>query len=291
MPEGIIYQPGDSRSEGLGNLVPEVFESVYVYFRLPDALVDPVNPRVRISQAGVNLTIRTLAPLVPPVPLEYSLTRLGTGYYKFIFYPINMPPGLYDIAFMGEDPNPTPNYGTLLVTGSFLMGLVPPEMNLIRALRHKLQDLNPALYTIIDNTKTVWTDENLLSYILETMNEVNQTPSPSNYTVANFPACSMILDGAYVRALQAAAVLEIWNTMQYSDEISFVIDRAPKLQALAAAVEARYNANRERWKMWWSLYGDDGSAGTGQWMGETKLPFQIARVLSWLPNMQNTFGI
>lgn len=293
--EGIIYQPGETRDEGLGRIVPEVFETVYCFFKNETGFVNPTSPRVYVDQGAAHIALQTLAPETVLGNKEYTLTNVSVGSYKFVFYPSNMSPGLYNIVFLGGDPAVIPNYGTFKVSGGFQVAQVQREFSMIRDLRHRLQDLNPALYTIIDSAKNVWTDENLLVYLSDAMNEINQTPTPSSYSLSNFPNTSLVLDGAFVRALQAAAVLEIWNTMQYNDEISFVIDRAPKLQALAKDVEGRYNANREKWKLWWSLYGDDGSgqgaAGTGQWMGELKVPFQISRVLSWLPNMKNVFGI
>lgn len=286
MSDMMVWSPSDSRSEGVGVAIPQVYETVIVHFK--DATgqnVDVTDPRVSVSRNGTILPLKTLAPETAGGSKHYIITKIATGQYRFIFYVEGLEPGLYGIDFRGGIPGEE-----LHVSGKFEVGVMPREMDLIRRLRHQLEDIDPVLYQIIDNTKKAWTDENLLVYLQDTINDLNQSPPTTLYSFGTFPYESLLLLGAKYLALFAAATIETWNTMQYSDELSLVINRAPQFQSLAKDAQTTYEARKDRWKQWIGLYGENGS-GTGIGMGTQTIPFQISRVLSWLPNMKNTFGL
>ena len=277
---------GDNGGRTFGGLSAEVFETTYAVFKNPaGAYLDVTLPTVQVSKDGIPVPLKTLSPTVGTA--LYQLNRVSVGMYSFVFYTQGLVPGLYTIVFSGGDPTTAPNYGVLTITGGFTLGSVSYELNLVMKLRQQLMDYDPRLYTIIDQNSTVWRDECLLGYLGSALTDINMTPTPSNFGMVDFPYAGILIDGGYGRALRAASVLEIWNTMTYTDEISFSVDRSQKLQAAGDLATKGFFERVDKWKTWWSAYGDEGGAGTGQWQGENKLPFSISRVLSWLPGMKN----
>lgn len=286
MADMMVWSPSDAGSGSVGAAPLQVFESVYVTFKNSTGLVDVTNPRVSVRRNGELVSLKTMGVSeTVPGSKNYPLTRIALGNYRFVFYVEGLTSGLHDIQFEGEDGDLT-----LKISGKFEVGVVTREFDLIRRLREQLEDVDPSLYQIISKTSKAWSDANLLVYLQDTLNDLNQSPPTSLYLFGNFPYESLLLLGAKSQALFAASVKETWDTMQYNDELSLVINRAPQFQALAKDAQQLYETRKDRWKQWIGLYGDNGS-GTGIGMGTQTIPFQISRVLSWLPNMQNTFGL
>lgn len=277
---------------------PEVVETVYVYFKYDETLIDPTDPRVKIlDPTGTLIEVKTLAAQNPLLSKQYVLTRIGTGLYKFSFYSNSLPHGLYSIVFFGTHPTNPTQIGTLTVSGNFQVGFCSREQDLIWRLRDHLEDKDPTLYTLLPPTQHRWDDEHLLIDLQTAMNDINWIPpaAPTNWTVATFPNFALLLEGAMVHTLEGAAVIENWNAMQYTDEYALVISRSQQFHQMARDLAVQFNQKAKDFKYYWALYGDgqggvEGS-GIGIGMGSQNLPFQISRVLSFLPNMKNVFGI
>lgn len=273
----------------LGQVSPEVLESAYVYFVVGASRVDVTSPKGYIKDStGTKLALKTLNVETSLGSKEYTLTRLGTGFYSISFYTDRMTHGIYDLCFEGT--GSVLPYNPITVTGQFVVGFVSRHQDLIYRTRQQLQDVDPSLYTLISPLINAWTDPSLLGFIEATLNDLNFIPPSSVFTIDSCPVWSMLVDGAVVKALRAASVRENWNTMSYSDEYNLSISRAPFFKDLAAQMQLELMAKMERYKYWIGLYGDDG-VGSAVSFAEQSLPFQISRVLSWLPGMKNTFGL
>lgn len=276
-----------------GNVPPEILETAYVYFKLGDALIDVTTPTGKVlNSAGVLVALKTLATETVVGSKIYNLTRLSQGSYKISFYSNSMVHGLYDLIFSGVGTDAA--YNPLTVTGQFLVGFASRTQDLIWRVRHQLEDYDPQFYTLISTASNAWSDESLLMYLQSALNDFNYYPSIiTNYSLENIPMYTYVIDGAVIRALQAMAVRENWNTMSYADEWSLAVNRAPFFKELAAQIQAQLNFKLNVLKYQLALYGDgvgvDGAGAVG--MAEQSLPFQISRILSWLPNMKNTFGL
>lgn len=287
MAQFMTFGGADSTFEPSAVLQESVFETVYVVFKEGEVFVDPVVPRVTIKKGGVAVEVKTTSTHPTAFPEAYHLTRLGLGSYKFFFYiDATLVKGLYDIIFEGE----RANYGTLTISGQFEVGYASRIQDLLVRFRHHLEDVDPSVYLLISNTDYAWTDSSLLVHLQDALNDINQTPPPATFSIDAFPYHSMLIEGAMITALRAASVKEKWNTMQYSDELSLVIDRAPFFAQLAQQMETVHRAKVEKWKLWWGFYGSDGG-GIAIGMGSMRVPFQISRVLSWLPGLKNVFGV
>lgn len=295
MSESLSFIDGSQRVENVGQFSLERPETVFVGFADENGQRSLVqNARVKIYQdpdsAGVvtPLPVKTYAPPYNGVdcPGCYFLLPEADLRYKFTFFTTGLTPGLYNIQFTGRL-NPT--LGDMTETGQFIIGYVSAMQGMIDILRDTLYDFNPNLYQLMSANR-VWSDTNLLNYLQLSMSQINSVPTPTSFTMATFPFPGLMISLAKSHALTSRAVLEVFNQMQYSDVLSLSIQRPEALKSLAADERTMVLEMVKNWKAWESLYGDTG-AGAGMGFGESKIPFQIARVLSFLPNMKNTFGI
>jgi hypothetical protein len=274
-------------------VLPELVYPVFNYFKVKDSYLNVNSPRVSVKKDGVLLQLTTIHPEVSPGSRQYIILPVGdsAGHYKFEFMVAGMSPGMYDIIFEGEDPTPG-GYGPLVVTGGFVVGWVTRLKELVYRLRDRLFDFDPTLYQLMDQ-KQVWTDNGLMLALQSAIDTINIFPVASRFTIETFPHPGLVIEGGYANALMSRSVLEVFNTMSYSDGHSLQIARSAELRGLAQQAEADFKQLAKSYKDWWSLYGDDNldASGVGIGMGSQSIPLQISRILSWMPNMSNTFGI
>lgn len=294
MSESLQFNNGQMRMENVGQFSLERPETVLVGFASEQGdrtLVQ--NARVKIYQdpqsdgTVVPLPVKTNVPLYGvDCPGCYFLLPEADLRYKFTFYTTGLTPGLYNIQFTGLL---NPLIGDITETGQFIIGYVSAMQGMVDILRDALYDFNPNLYQLMSANR-VWSDTNLLHFLQLSMSQINSVPTPTEFTIATFPFPGLAISLAKSHALTSRAVLEVFNQMQYSDVLSLSIQRPEALKSLAADERTMALKMIADWKSWESLYGDTG-AGPGIGFGESKIPFQISRVLSFLPNMKNTFGV
>ena len=273
---------------GPSQLSANKFETISILVTDEDNVtpITPTSPEVHIEREGcVVENIETSNTPVAAKPGFFVPSEVMTGTLQFTFSLHTLEPGLYDFISEGL-------IGTRRTrcTGQFQILEVTRTKYLITHLRKRLFDFDASLYQIEAPTK-VFPDDLLHSFLLDSMSRFNSNPPGTSFTLEAQPGdiADLLITGGWIYALKSRAVLEIFNTMQYSDGISLNIDRGPKFQALAVSQEQMWREDLKRYKMWHTLYGRHRGGAVG--MGTVTLPLQISRVLSLLPNLSQTFGI
>lgn len=121
--------------------------------------------------------------------------------------------------------------------------------NLVNILRLRLKDNHP------DYRKQRWTDEELQTFIQNSLWDLNSHPPSTTYffvdnyfeSVPDWKA--LIIDGAIIFALIAQGIFEIGKEFSYSDNgISITIDRSSKYQSFYNALAQAYEARKDKVK-------------------------------------------
>lgn len=186
------------------------------------APVHVFNPKFKIIKSdGTDVNLRTLVPLSP--------TGIKEGEYKTSFLSDGITDGIYDLEFSGYYPDADDEKNKIVLTSKVEIFQVDSVQVLINMLRTQLHDHLPSLYWI-DNTETYkWEDTDLYNALQMSVDAWNATPPVSHgarmATIDTFPYRNTLLEGAEYYALNQKYILENWNKLQYSDDISFQIDR------------------------------------------------------------------
>lgn len=289
----ITYGNGGYRIESVGAYAFERWESVFAIFKDQDNNPTIVtNAHVYIYQdEGPAIPVKTTQPIWNNAQGKYILlpappTPSGAPQYEFKFTTDGLQPGLYSLKFTSDL---SATIKDIHVTGQFVVGYVTCLDSYIGFVRDALYDFNPKLYELM-RAQRIWSDENIRKNVALGIMDVNGVPNPTSFTLDSWPFPNWVIDFAVARALRSREVLEIFNRMSYADVLSLNIDRPGALEALGKAKHDETLAAVKDWKAYWNLFGDD-SGWPGMAFGETKIPLQISRVLSYLPNMSNTFGV
>lgn len=215
-----------------------------------------------------------------------ALTHVSGGIYGYQLKPTDLDVGYYGLEFRGVLQTVSP-YATLAVDGGVQVAAGTYESDLVYRVRLKLKDVNTALYQI-DLPVQIWPDEEILYALQEALGQINVTP-PMRTSWAftdvysyGHGVDSLLVLAAYGTLLQSKAVLEAANTMQRSDGAANLnIQRGQIYTSISTAVISDANRKIEGWKrsLVPSLYGQ----GTYQY------PYQLRRVISFLPGFKNIF--
>jgi len=225
---------------------------------------------------------------VPDANLLVPFTKHGeeTGLFHITFLASSswLDDGTYNITMSGNYPSATGD--TVQITGTFQIRSAPTAQYYIDLVRQSVSDRIPALYQIDDPEKYKWEDGQLYDAITRSLNFINHTP-PSDYTwsIGNMPWPGLLVDGAVFYALHQRGLLEVANTLNYNDEISFAIDRSQKYLTMAQALYTQWLQMVGRVKRNYA-YSRAGAIG----MGQTRLPYTIIRSFSFHPNMQSVLS-
>jgi len=270
------------------DLLPNQFETITLLFTDEDNVtpLTPLNPEIRIEREGMVVeNIETSNTPVAGKPGFFIPTVVATGELSFTFSLHTLEAGLHDVISEG-----TIGGKQTRCVGQFNISFVSRTAYLIQHLRRRLFDIDPNLYQI-EETGTLFPNNLIHSYLQDAMSRINSTPPGTVFTLEQQPGDiqDLLVTGGWIYALKSRAVLEIFNTMQYSDGISLAIDRGPKLQALALSQESMWREDVKRYKNWHTLFGRHRGGAVG--MGTVTIPIQISRVLSLLPNLSQTFGL
>lgn len=233
-------------------------------------------PELVIKDIDDNvMNLRYLVPLCP--------TGAKDGEYYSTFLTEGLSEGRYYITATGYYPDDTTPANKLTNTDEIEVRAIDTVQGYINVLREQLNDHLPMLYLIDDPEKYRWSDGELYNCLKRSVAAYNETPPVSltatgSYTLDNFPHFDLMLWGAEFYALNQKGLLEIFNTIIYNDDISFTIDRFPKLmQKLAMLIQNWLIKMKEMKKdeMW--------RRAKPVGIKSTKLPGRVIRNLSFVP--------
>lgn len=270
-----------------GNLVASIGGLIEVTTTFMDKKKAPTyvyNPKATFKQGDIDVTdsIEILTGFGP--------TGLNVGEYKMTFITSNWTPGTYKVTLLGyTDPEDKDGRESSKLTseGIFQVTDMSPKQGHIDLLRMVLADDIPQFYVIDDPTKFRFQDGQLFSFLKMSVSQWNSTPPVStgsqNSLYVNpdkfdrFPFMDLLITGAELIALNRETILEILNTLEYTDDITFRIDRAPKFMQKYQMLQTWYTQRLEKAKKDAAMrltYSMGASA-----LLSTRLPFRIIRAL------------
>ncbi len=226
---------------------------------------------------GATVTIPAAKLLVP-----FSKDGSGTGKYRASFLGDTwLPDGDYTFAMTGAFSG-----GTISNTGIFSARSAGTIQTYIEMLRSALHDYDGIVYLIEDQDKFLVSDGQLYGALNRALNHINDVkPAAYRFALDNCPWPSLLLDFAVVYALHQLMVLSIPNTISYSDEISFTIDRSAKYQSALQVFKASLEQDLRATKMNYA-FSRTGFIG----MGSTRIPYAISRIFSFIPQASGLFA-
>lgn len=194
--------------------------------KIANAPVNIVRPKFSITTGGNPVNLSIMKPLSP--------TGATQGQYSVSFLSDNLVQGIYNITATGYYPDNSAEENLITQTDEIEVMNVDNIQTMINMLRVQLHDHLPKLYIIDDPEQFRWEDGELFQCLERAVAFWNETPpvssQNSNYSLDTFPYMDTLMWGAEFYALNMKGLLEIFNTIQYNDDISFTIDRFPKIQ-------------------------------------------------------------
>lgn len=107
---------------------------------------------------------------------------------------------------------------------------------MVERLRLKLLDVDASL-NLLDG-KLEFEDPRLEGFIREALDKTNDEAPQTNYGLGNFPNRSLLVQGAFVHALKARAILHLRNQVNYNDAgLSVGIEDKHSLYMQVAQIE------------------------------------------------------
>lgn len=235
----------------------------------PSALSTPPQLVIVRSQTGLQMASATMTPVIGM-----------TGRYYHELFLNDWEEGLYQFRASGTLPAAGP---AVSVEGAFMVNAPTPDETLIHWVRSRLKDLDPELYKL-DLPIPKWNPSEIARELFNGLLSLNNAgPIQTTYTLADCPRSDLLIDYAWARALQSAAVLENWNSFTMSDgSANLTINRVQALTQMADQALTRFKQDLADWKR--SLRPRLIGQGTALF------PFSIRRAIGFLPNMKQIFG-
>lgn len=212
-----------------------------------------------------------------------NLQPLGTrdGEFGCSFLTDNLTAGQYNIIATGYYPDNSSEENKIIHTADFDIFEVSTVQQYLNALRVQLNDYLPSRYLIDNPNENLWSDTDLYNALEQSVNYFNDTPPTTaniKYTVATMPFVSIMLLGGEYFALNQREILEIFNTIQYTDDISFTIDRSPKLHTKAEQILNKFDERCKIIKKDMIFRRSDV-----RMIKSSKLPLRALRFMSFIP--------
>lgn len=231
------------------------------------------------SETGSTVAIPASSLLVPfsksgPATGRYHICFLGGGWLS---------DGDYYLIMSGNC-----NGSVVSQTGTFTARTANSVQGYIDLLRSALKDNDGQLYTIEDTGSTLWSDGDLYDALTRSLNKINMTP-PSRYVwdaFATVPWPNLLIDGGVIYALHSRGLLEVANTMNFQDELSFSIDRSQKYVSMLQVFANNYEVALVRVKR---DYAFSRACPIG--MGQTRIPMAVSRIFGFIPHMYRYYGL
>jgi hypothetical protein len=254
--------------------------SINLDFKDPDTNLyfDPVSTTTTVTFNGSPFALASLKILVP-----LSRRDDSAGVWGMEFLTTGMTAGTWVFTFTGQ----TAGGKTVSHVLTFTAADTPVEQYFIGALRAKLCDKRASRYIVDDNMRWRWTNGELYSFLDDARLDISNTPPYIENTPFNVfysDAHTLLFTGGFIFALESRGILETFNAFQYNDELSLNISRKEFFQN-AQSLKTSYETSKLRYKRqvaWTRVRGIGMASG--------RFPLYFSRVLSLLPNLQNTFG-
>lgn len=238
------------------------------------------NPSFKIlKEDKTEVNLRTLKPLAP--------TGKRTGEYKVSFLSDGLTSGRYLLNFTGwyPDRKGTEEDNKIEVNSEVEIFGVDGVQVIIDLLRNQLHDHVPEQYKIDNPEEFKWEDGDLYNALNKSLSAWNSSDPPSQGNdvitrIEDFPFLDILLLGGEWYALNQEGILEIWNTMTYSDDITFTLNRFPMLmQKLQMVQQMWLEKIKTSKKVWaWQQVHVRG-------IKSMKLPVRALRQLSMTPQL------
>lgn len=252
------------------------------------------------SQAPVNVlspktTFRRDGDLFVPkilVPLSNQGTEVGKYRTTFITEPNVWVPGSYEIELSGYYPDKEREGNKISYKAALEVSNIASEQSYIELLNNQLSLDLPNLFLIDDPTKFRLSDGDLYSCLQLSVSMWNSTPPVTSigsilyYEIDTMPYVDLLITGAEIHAINKLMMLEIWNTIQYNDDISFTIDRAPKLQSKWQSLQTWYTRRLEQAKKDAAIRATRGA----KVLLGARFPLRTLRALSFNRQFSFVFG-
>ena len=119
---------------------------------------------------------------------------------------------------------------------------------LVQMLRNFLRD-HPSLNRLISDEET--SDRFLAWALVDALDDINNSPPPLSYSLADFPYPHLLIRGAVVSVLESVGILQTRNQLNYNDggiRVS-VSDKTPLLQSWIGLFQSKYEQKKAQWKI------------------------------------------
>ena len=225
----VTVEQVDSQYHFLG----EFCEIKIVFLDNANAPVPVINPEITFQkkQEEDKYELVTITPLTPLSP-----SGAKEGEYRTTFFSDNLEVGRYKVIFKGYYPDTSKVENLIEREVEFETFEINGFQSLIEMLRVQLSDHRPELYLIDDPDSFRWNDGDLYSAIKSAMDFWNQTVPVSvgnsiinKDNILNFPIIGSVMLLAEYFGLVQKYNLETVNTITYSDDMTFTIDRSQRL--------------------------------------------------------------
>ena len=159
----------------------------------------------------------------------------------------------------------------------------PHMARLVYRVRLRLGDNKPA-QRLFAPKREIWDDYEILSFLYDELDEINVETPHTDWDLTDCPMEGLLVEGGMMKCMYNKIVKESEEFMQYSDGgLALTMNKyqsyLSSLQPLMQAHDARRKQIKQTFRP--TLIG----------IGKQRIPFSIARPLSMLPNLKNTFGI
>jgi len=212
------------------------------------------------------------------------------GYVQVAFDPTQTitSPGKYTLKFKATS---TVDGSELFVSQDVTFGEVSREQWFVDELRIALMDnittteFVPSRFLIRQPNELMWEDEELYSYLVRALNDVNNASPPTiTFTLQNVPCANFVILGGMIYALLARGLVEVYNWYETNAPVNVRIYKGDKFKDFMNWVENSYRQPLLQWKKSWSYY-----SATHRLLVLTKLPFRVIKPLSMLFGYHNFF--
>jgi hypothetical protein len=238
---------------------------------------DPTTYSVTITKNNVPYSESNLKVLTP---LSREDESVGVWIYEFLTK--DMVAGDYVFTITGS----ATGVSTVTYTVSFKSAEIPVEQYFVGALRLRLGDKRTKRYLVDDNTRFRWTNGELFSVLDDARIEIGQTPPGP--TIFEWPflyseAHDLVLMGGFIKALMSRGIFEVFNKLNYQDELSMQLDRSI-LFANGQNLLNTYDQAKMRWKRDYMFH-------TARFVGlkSGRFPLYFSRLISLTQISEQTF--
>lgn len=214
---------------------------------------------------------------------QFSPSGNKLGEYRVTFLADErLTPGDYMLEAIGYPEGYVDESDAIIYQENIQIYQVDNVATYMELLRIDLSDLFTRLFLIDDPTLNHWADGELYAALNRSVARYNESPPISRgtdrYNLDNFPHTDILLMGARLIALESKDILEIYNKLQYSDDITFTLNRFQDIMQELQRLGTIYYARVEKIKKYERFQMASLKA-----IRSTKIPTRALRSLSFTP--------